>query len=391
MVSESLKTSQKIQEKNSLDLSINKSLHVHYYLSTKIELAKFLEKMHSLPVPNVQALSASLNGLSKIPDRYIRPEAHHTESIVHHDGVELPIVDLARLEDPMFSCEEAAKLESACKEWGFFQLVNHGVPENLIGQLKADVIEFFSKSLEEKKAYEKQPGDVQGYGQTFVQSDEQKLDWSDMLNLMTRPTIDRKMKFWPTSPSTFRDTIDRYSLELARVAKCLFNYIAKNLSVAPEIFGEIFKDQSQALRFNYYPPCAKPDEVLGISPHSDADGITLLLEINNVQGLQIRKDGDWIAVNALPCAFIVNIGDIIEVLSNGIYKSIEHRATVNTEKERISIAAFHGPDEHTILQPLPEIVGDGKVKFKSISYLEFMKMYFASKLDGKNQLDVLRC
>ncbi|KAJ3680598.1 hypothetical protein LUZ60_016876 [Juncus effusus] len=267
-----------------------------------------------LPVPNVQALYASLNGSSQIPERYIRPEVH--ESIVLRDAINLPIVDLAKLADPAFYCEEAAKLDSACREWGFFQLVNHGIPENLIKQLKTDVIEFFNMPLSEKKAYKSQPGDLQGYGQSFVHSPEQKLDWADKLSLMTRPISNRKMKFWPTSPSTFRSTVDRYSLELARVAKCLFNYIGNNLGVAPEVFAEIFQDQPQGLRFNYYPPCAKADEVLGISPHSDADGITLLLEVNDVQGLQIRKDGEWIIVNTLPSALIVNIGDIIESKPN---------------------------------------------------------------------------
>ncbi|KAJ3675663.1 hypothetical protein LUZ60_004705 [Juncus effusus] len=205
---------------------------------------------NSLSVPNVQALSASLNGSNQVPERYIRPEAHQLESSACRDAVELPIVDLARLADPTFYCEEAAKLDSACKEWGFFRLVNHGVPEILIKQLKIDVMQFYNIPLEETKAYQQQPGDLQGYGQAFVQSDEQKLDWADMLCLMTRPISDRTMTFWPASPSTFRDTVDQYSLELTKVAKCLFHYIAKNLGVAPEIFGEIFKGQTQALRFN---------------------------------------------------------------------------------------------------------------------------------------------
>ncbi|KAJ3680599.1 hypothetical protein LUZ60_016877 [Juncus effusus] len=114
----------------------------------------------SLPVPNVQDLSMSLKGSSQIPERYIRPEVHQNESIIRRDAIELPIVDLGRLADPVFYCEEAAKLDSACKEWGFFQLVNHGVPEDLIGQLKIDVIEFFNMPLKEKAAYKMQPGDL---------------------------------------------------------------------------------------------------------------------------------------------------------------------------------------------------------------------------------------
>jgi isopenicillin N synthase-like dioxygenase len=79
------------------------------------------------------------------------------------------------------------------------------VPEKFIEGLKADTIEFFNKPLEEKMAYQlDSEGTLQGYGQAFVLSEEQKLDWSDMFYVMTRPITGRNMRFWPTSPSTFR-------------------------------------------------------------------------------------------------------------------------------------------------------------------------------------------
>jgi isopenicillin N synthase-like dioxygenase len=78
------------------------------------------------------------------------------------------------------------------------------------------------------------------------------------------------------------------------------------------------------------------------------------------------------------------------VLSNGSYKSIEHRAMVNTEKERISLAAFHGPDNSITLQPLLEIIGDGKPNYGCMSYQEFMKVFFSRRLEGKSTIDLLR-
>ncbi|KAJ4744347.1 2-oxoglutarate (2OG) and Fe(II)-dependent oxygenase superfamily protein [Rhynchospora pubera] len=310
---------------------------------------------YTLSVPNVQSLATSLDKSAQIPERYVRPEAQ-ADPIARNNEIELPVIDLAKLIDPEFSEEEAAKLHFTCQEWGFFQLVNHGVPEELIEGLKANTLEFFNKPLEEKMVYKQDnDGTLQGYGQAFVMSEKQKLDWSDLFYVMTRPITLRNMKFWPTSPSTFRDNIDRYSLELTKLASCLWQYIAKNLGVATEVFAQLFKDHPQGMRFNY-PPCPEADKVIGVSPHSDATGFSILLQINDVQGLQIRKDGEWIAVSALPNAFIVNLGDITEVLSNGLYKSIEHRAMINTENPRISLVAFHGPDNSIMLQPLPEVV-----------------------------------
>ncbi|KAJ4811876.1 2-oxoglutarate (2OG) and Fe(II)-dependent oxygenase superfamily protein [Rhynchospora pubera] len=189
---------------------------------------------YTLSVPNVQSLATSLDKSTHIPERYVRPEAN-VDPIAPTNEIELPVIDLAKLIDPEFSKEEAAKLHRTCQEWSFFQLVNHGVPEELIEGLKANTVEFFNKPLEEKMVYKQDNnGTLQGYGQAFVLSEEQKLDWSDMFYITTRPVALRNMKFWPTSPSTFRDNMDRYSLELTKVASCLWYYIATNLGVAPE-------------------------------------------------------------------------------------------------------------------------------------------------------------
>lgn len=75
----------------------------------------------------------------------------------------------------------------------------------------------------------------------------------------------------------------------------------------------LFEEGMQSMRMNYYPPCPQPDQVIGLTPHSDAVGITFLLELNGVEGLQIRKDDIWIPVKPLPNAFVVNIGEILEV------------------------------------------------------------------------------
>jgi len=91
-------------------------------------------------------------------------------------------------------------------------------------------------------------------------------------------------------------------------------YIAKALKMETKDVTELFEEAGmQSMRMNYYPPCPQPEQVIGLTPHSDAVGITFLLELNEVHGLQIRKDGIWIPVVPLPDAFIVNIGEILEV------------------------------------------------------------------------------
>lgn len=90
--------------------------------------------------------------------------------------------------------------------------------------------------------------------------------------------------------------------------------MANNLGMKKEELHEIFDDGMQAMRMNYYPPCPQPELVIGLSPHSDGSGLTLLLQISDVQGLQVKNNGAWIPVSPLQNAFIVNIGDIMEVM-----------------------------------------------------------------------------
>ncbi|KAF0928709.1 hypothetical protein E2562_006132 [Oryza meyeriana var. granulata] len=136
--------------------------------------------------------------------------------------------------------------------------------------------------------------------------------------------------------------------------------MAKAVGARPESLLGIFKEQPRGMRMNYYPPCQQADQVMGLSPHTDADGLTLLLQVNGVHSLQIKKDGKWFYVNALNDALIVNIGDTLEILSNGKFKSVEHRAVIHPNKERISVALFFFPCHNLVVSPLPEFVKDDK-------------------------------
>ncbi|XP_072963983.1 S-norcoclaurine synthase 1-like [Typha angustifolia] len=343
----------------------------------------------SIPVKSVQDLAANSNNLTaEVLERYIRPEIDG-DTVSDGESGAIPIVDLGRLFDEQFMQDEAAKLKLACEEWGFFQVTNHGIPNKVIEGIKAATEEFFKLPPEEKQKVAQLPGDVQGYGQAFVVSEDQKLDWADMYFIVIQPVQNRNMRLWPTKPSIFRDSLESYSVELKKVADCLLRSMAVNLGIDPEKFSSKF--ESQTMRFNYYPPCRYADKVLGLSPHSDGAGLTLLLQASQVEGLQIKRDGSWLAIKPLPDALIVNIGDLLEVLSNGKYKSIEHRAVIHGEKERMSIAAFHSTSfTGTTVGPLPELVEGSEEFYKTVSMEEYIKLFISRKLDGKSLVEQMK-
>ncbi|CAL4976668.1 unnamed protein product [Urochloa decumbens] len=352
-----------------------------------------------LPVPNVQELAQTWNRSGEqVPDRYVRTEETGSDEVVA--GCAIPVVDLSRLLDSRSSAEELANLGAACRHLGFFQiaymqLINHGVPDEVIQDVKKDITAFFNLPLEAKRLHAQAPGGLEGYGQSFVFSETQKLDWADMIYLMITPKEERDLRFWPARPPSFRGSLDRYAAEAARVAASLLRSMAADLGVEPpERLMEAFRGQPQSMRATYYPPCRQAGDVLGLSPHTDATALALLLHVNGVQGLQIRRDdGRWLAVDPIDGAFVVSIGDIMEILSNGRYRSVEHRAVVHPDKDRISATMFHQPCSDTTVGPLPELVkkDGGRARYKSVAYMDFMKSFFASKLDGRrSHMDAMR-
>lgn len=111
-----------------------------------------------------------------------------------------------------------------------------------------------------------------------------------------------------------RTTLEEYSNTLHGVSMKLFKLISINLGIEPEAISKIYENSTQGIRMNYYPPCRDADKVLGLTPHSDATGLTLLVQVNDVQGLQIKKNSKWVPIKPILGSIIVNIGDVMEVI-----------------------------------------------------------------------------
>ncbi|KAI3831890.1 hypothetical protein MKX03_022262 [Papaver bracteatum] len=301
-------------------------------------------------------------------------------------GQTIPVIDLQKLlsPEPITGDMELDKLHSACKEWGFFQVVNHGVDILLVEKVKSEIQGFFNLPMDEKKKFWQEEGDAEGFAQFFVQSEDQKLDYSgDMFFMLNLPQHMRKPRLFPKLPLPLRETIESYSLKLSKLGVTLVELMGKALQMEDRVMSELFDDGRQTMRMNYYPPCPQPEQVIGLTPHSDPGGLTILLELNEVNGLQIRKENIWVPIIPLPNAFIVNIGDILEIMSNGIYHSVEHRATINSTKERLSVAMFNSPIVDTEIGPIHSMITpETPALFRTIGY--------SRKLDGKSLLESMK-
>lgn len=110
-----------------------------------------------------------------------------------------------------------------------------------------------------------------------------------------------------------RETLEVYIGAMKKVAQTLLNGMGKALGIKESEMVELFSEGVQSVRMNYYPPCPEPHKAIGFTPHSDADALTILYQLNDTPGLQVRKHGNWVPICPLPDALIVNIGDIMEV------------------------------------------------------------------------------
>ncbi|KAL2558033.1 2-oxoglutarate (2OG) and Fe(II)-dependent oxygenase superfamily protein [Forsythia ovata] len=336
----------------------------------------------SLPVPSVQEIVR--NDANNVPERYIKYlEDRPLSSEKCPVSLDIPIINLSLLTNG--DEDERKKLDLACKDWGFFQIINHGTDE-VLPKMKAAVAAFFELPLCEKKKYAMAANDVQGYGQGYVVSVEQKLDWNDLLFLITMPSSFRNMKYWPITIPGFKETLEEYSIELQRVIDEIFSNLSLLMGMEGGFLKELQGVMKLGMRMNYYPTCSRPDLVLGVSPHSDCSSITLLLQDDDITALQIKHKEAWIPVKPVPNALVVNIGDVVEAWSNGLYKSIEHRAVTNEKKPRISVATFVIPCDDVELNPLETMVDDNyrpRIYKNDVKYVDYLRHTLARKMDGK--------
>lgn len=175
------------------------------------------------PVVRVQALAES--GLSSIPSRYIKPYSQRPTNIKtiappqkndDHDGdqVNIPVIDLGHLssEDRALRDEALRRVSEACREWGFFQVVNHGVSHELMKSAKELWREFFDLPLDVKEEYANSPTTYEGYGSRLGVKKGAILDWSDYFFLHYMPPSLRNPAKWPTLPPSLRYNLHTISL-----------------------------------------------------------------------------------------------------------------------------------------------------------------------------------
>ncbi|KAF5934889.1 hypothetical protein HYC85_026018 [Camellia sinensis] len=187
-----------------------------------------------------------------------------------------------------------------------------------------------------------------------------------------------------------REILHDYTTKLAMLNELVLKSMAKSLNLEENCFLNQYGERGTMFaRFNFYPPCPRPDRTLGLKPHADGSAITFLLQDKEVEGLQILKDGQWFRVPIIPHALLINVGDQAEIMSNGMFKSPVHRVVTNSERERITLAVFCMPESNNEIEPVEGLIDEKRPRLYR-SMKDYGNIYFQNYQLGKRPIDAAK-
>ncbi|WVZ81721.1 hypothetical protein U9M48_029065 [Paspalum notatum var. saurae] len=323
------------------------------------------------------------SGVSSVPALFVHPDPYASAPLAP-PGVSIPVVDLS-LPAPL----AAAAAVEAARSWGFFLLVNHhqtlGVPEDYPARALAAVRAFNELPATERAAHygRAMDGGV-SYFSNFDLFRAPAASWRDTVQIAfgpERPDLAR-------IPAVCRDEVVEWDAHATAVGRVVLGLLSEGLGLAPTRLEEASCLEGKAMVCHYYPVCPEPERTMGVVPHTDPRVLTVLAQ-DGVGGLQVKQiddDGEshWVDVKPVPGALVINVGDLLQIMSNGKYKSVDHRVIMTTRKEaRVSIAIFFNPGKRgdsDFYGPLPELVSSDTMP-------EFLGAFFRRDLASRALAD----
>lgn len=297
----------------------------------------------------------------------------------------IPVIDAggvvhgAASEDAQASVQAIAK---ACREWGFFQIVNHGIPQELLDEVWGQTRRFFAAPQDYKSALLRTRENPWGYyNNELTKNQRDKKEVFDFTTDGVDPIYAAENR-WPDEGFEFRDTMRTYIDACTDLSLTLLQAFCVGLDLPADYMHEHFAlCHSGFVRLNHYPvadPLATsgtggelPAADMGVHYHTDAGALTVLLQ-DDVGGLQVYKDGFWHDVPPVPGAFVINTGDMMQVWSNDIYKAAIHRGLPMDKVDRYSIPFFFNPAAGTEISPLPTVTNAARPsRYSPINWSEY--------------------
>ncbi|CAK9154566.1 unnamed protein product [Ilex paraguariensis] len=325
-------------------------------------------------------------GLTAIPRFFHHPPENlpTPKPKTQKSKLSIPIIDLSGHRSAVVD-----QIRHSSSTHGFFQIINHGIPKKVLDQMLSSIKAFFELPETTRiHYYTREASHGVAYSTNFDLYKSKAASWRDTLQVRLGPTPPE----WDYVPELCREAVEEWDREVIKLGEELMGLLSEGLGMERDRLKDMSCLDARTMAAHYYPYCPQADLTVGLTSHTDPGVLTVVLQ-NEVAGLQVKFGEDWIDVDPVPGGLIINIGDILQIMANDEYKSVEHRVLANPSHEpRVSIAVFFNPSMRDKLYgPLPGLVSPEKpAMYQQFMFSDFMTRFFTKELDGKTLTNYYR-
>ncbi|KAM7514969.1 hypothetical protein LguiA_004552 [Lonicera macranthoides] len=328
------------------------------------------------------------SGLTEIPKIFIHPQdtlPNPRTQCTPTVPLNVPVIDLAKIHKSTRRVEIVEQICKAAESIGFFQMVNHGVPVEVMGAMIEAVRQFHEQPEEAKmQLYSRDATRAVSY---YSNEDFQAAkSWRDTVYCQL---VDGYIRQAELLPPICRKEFEEYIKCTIKLKDTLSELLSEALGLSPDYLEGLECMKDGVMMSHYYPPCPQPELTLGMAAHTDVPFLTILMQ-DSIGGLQVLHQNHWVDVPPIHGGLIANIGDLMQVITNNKFKSVEHRVVARSTGSRISVPCFFSLSARIVsepIRPIKELLSPNNPPiYREVTFADYYARYKSKEGNSRGAL-----